>query len=141
MSDGVTPWFTCPFVCSFVRPRCVSVRPRCVLGASSCVFVRLCASLCVSVRLRASPCVSVRPISPNWGKRGFLHALKPRHSVNYPRLKKTLLRTKVANFPKQPGSTQPSSYPKLVLVPLFTDSQIMIIFSKNRQNSVFGDWC
>jgi hypothetical protein len=84
---------------------CVSGASPVRLGASP---VRLRASSCVFVRLRASPCVSVRPISPNWGKRGFLHALKPRHSVNYARLEKTLLRTKVAHFPKQPGSTQPS---------------------------------
>jgi hypothetical protein len=59
------------------------------IRASGCVFVRLGAPSCVSVRLRASPCVSVRPISPNCGKRGFLYALKPRHSVKYARLKKT----------------------------------------------------
>jgi hypothetical protein len=68
----------------------------------SLVFVR--ASPCVP----GSPCVSVRAIFPNeslWGKEGIFAS---RHSViNYARLKKTWIRTKLAHFPNLPSQFDP----------------------------------
>jgi hypothetical protein len=105
MSDGVSchggSW--CVHSCVFVRVRasgCFSVRP----GASRCVSVRPGTSWCVSVRA-----ISLLIIILNGGKRGFLTVLKPRHSVNYARLKKTWTRTKEAHsqsipdLPNRPG--------------------------------------
>jgi hypothetical protein len=115
MGNGVSPCVFVRFRASPCVPgatpvrlhasRCVPVRPS-ASRASGCVPVRPGASPCVLVRPGASPCVQFPLIYLIGGKRGFLHVLKPRHSVNYARLKKIWTRTKLAQiFQSNPNLT------------------------------------